>query len=281
MKNLEEGSTIKIVALIVLYKTNIFDSKSLKTLLNSYGNNIDVELVLWDNSPLPVTQALIDRAKKIFGEFKYISTPENKPLSQIYNKVIQDFDFDYIFLLDQDSIIPANYLSNTVHSAVQVPEVMLFLPLVKNGFTIVSPGSFYGFKGKHWKKERRGKMPVKNIVAITSGMLIAKKYFIKYLYKFDERLNLYAIDTKFMLDYACNEEHVFVTEQTFSHDSALWSNPSADELLPRFKNMRSAYAIMLSNHPFFSMLTKAHTIYLSFKYAVKYRDMRFLRFKSV
>ncbi len=266
----------RLLVVVVLYKSSFNESKTLSSVKKQNWKPDDFKLIIWDNSPVPQLLEAINDEKK-YLDFEYIAKPENEWLSKVYNQVVEKFSFDYIMLLDQDSIIPPDYFTELHNSIKENPAINLFLPIVKNNNKIVSPASFQFFKGKHWKTETTGLTKSKNIIAVTSGMVISGNYFNKHSYKFDERLNLYAIDTKFMLDYARNEELLFILSLVFQHNSALWSNPSKDDLLPRFRNLRKAWSIMLSDRPIAYLLTNVYSLYVSLKLSLKYRDIRFLK----
>lgn len=271
---------MKVVILIVLYKTPILESKSVLSFIGQKYSDMTSQLVIWDNSPNPANSSDLEKSRTHLGMFDYISTPENTWLSKVYNTIVATYEFDFILLLDQDSLFPEDYLQTLCKKSNEFPKIKLFLPLVKNDGRLVSPGSFQFFKGKHWRESVTGVMSSRKVVAITSGMFISSEFFENYQYKFDERLSLYAIDTKFMLDFQKFNEDLCVIEQIINHNSALWSPSSAQQMLPRFINLRKSYAIMLSDNPLACFLTQLHTAYLSIKYAIKYRDLRFITWKK-
>ncbi len=265
-----------VLVLVVLYKCEISESETIQTLLKQGNTHTsDFKLIIWDNSPVSASIAQ-QSAMKAKIDFEYISCQENMALSRVYNKVVDTYNFDYILLLDQDTGLPDGYF-NEIASHIQLyPKTRLFLPIVKNGDLIVSPGNFHYFKGKHWSAPRIGVIKSKNILAVTSGMLISQTYFEQHTTRFDERLSLYGIDSKFMLDYANHEGAIHVLPVTFKHNSALWSKPTADVLLPRFVNLKQAWTIILSDRPLASLLYSLYSKYLSIKLALRYSDKRFL-----
>jgi GT2 family glycosyltransferase len=264
-----------VLILIVTYKCPLHESKTINSILEQGRHDPNCRYVIWDNSPVAATPLELEKVREGLS-FEYISRPENVALSKVYNQVVSANKFEYILLLDQDTGIPKNYLREIGYHIANHPHVNLFLPIVKNNQLIVSPGNFNLFKGKHWKDTRKGLIPSKNILAVTSGMLISRRYIDSYSYQFDERLNLYGIDSKFMLDFAKNEKELFVLPLTLAHSSALWSNPTSSELLPRFKNLRKAWDIILSDRPLPKLLNAIYGKYLCIKLAVKYRDIRFM-----
>ncbi|MCX2453243.1 glycosyltransferase [Pedobacter sp. PLR] len=273
----EQFAKPKLLVLVVLYKKMISESPTIKTLLLQHRDLFEIELVIWDNSPAKCPEVQINELEKDFGQFQYRWTAENTWLSKLYNQVLSAHTYDYVLLLDQDTNIPPYYFDKLNEALFKFPKVALFLPLVLHQKKVVSPGSWVYFKGKHWKKIKTGIIPAKNVLAITSGMVISAKMFGVHKMKFDERLSLYGIDTGFMLNFSKFEKQLCVLPIKFAHDTVLWSNPSADVMLGRFRNLKSAWPKILSDRPVARVLVYFYSMAVSFKMALKYQDTRFLK----
>lgn len=267
----------KLIVLVVLYKKTISASPTISRLLLQNKDLFDLELVVWDNSPTPCPEAEVSQLSAVFDKFQYISTPENVWLSKIYNRVLHSNTYDYVLLLDQDSELPDYYFDKLSAAISAFPHISLFLPIVMNNKKLVSPGSFVYFKGKHWKRIKTGLISSKNVLAITSGMVISIKVILNHQMKFDERLNLYGIDTSFMLSFSKFEKQLYVLRVKFDHDTVLWSNPSADVMLSRFRNLKGTWPKILSDRPLALALAYFYSKAVSLKLALKYQDVRFLK----
>lgn len=266
----------KLVALVVLYKQTPEQSETVRCILHADRSAWDFQLVIWDNSPTQVSPAMIDQVREKIPNLIYICRPSNEWLSRVYNEVVSTVSFDYIMLLDQDTQLPQDYFNQVADTVIKYADQHLFLPQIFNSGKLVSPGSLVFFKGKHWDSPKTGLIKSANTLAITSGMLISDAYLKKYNIKFDERLNLYGIDTKFMLEYAKNEQSLVVLPVQLKHDTVLWSNPSADVMLFRFRNLRKSWSIVFDDRPLSLILSRLYGMTLSIKFALKYRDARFL-----
>jgi GT2 family glycosyltransferase len=275
--NRGESLKPKLIVLVVLYKKTISASPTISHLLLQNKILFDLELVVWDNSPEPCPEQEVAELSAAFDQFQYISTPENVWLSKLYNQVLRSNTYDYALLLDQDSEFPDYYFDKLNAAVLGFPQISLFLPIVINNRKVVSPGSFVYFKGKHWKKIQTGPIPSKNVLAITSGMVISVKVFLAHQMKFDERLNLYGIDTSFMLRFSKFEKQLYVLRIRFDHDTVLWSNPSADVMLSRFRNLKGTWPKILSDKPVALVLAYFYSKVVSLKLALKYQDLRFLK----
>ncbi|MBC8986060.1 glycosyltransferase [Pedobacter sp. N36a] len=273
----EQTSKPKLLVLVVLYKKTILESPTIKSLLSQHKDLFELELVIWDNSPERCPDDQIYELEQDFGKFQYRWSPENTWLSKLYNQVLSARTYDYALLLDQDTDIPPYYFDKLGDALFKFPKIALFLPLVLHEEKVVSPGSWVYFKGKHWKKIKTGILPAKNVLAITSGMVISAKVFFENQMKFDERLSLYGIDTGFMLNFSKFEKELYVLPIKFDHDTVLWSNPSADVMLIRFRNLKSTWPKILSDRPVARTLVYFYSMAVSFKLALKYQDLRFLK----
>lgn len=278
MKSIEKQSAKpKLLVLVVLYKKKISESPTISTLLLQHRDLFELELVIWDNSMDRCPEAEIHILEKNFDRFQYHWTPENTWLSKLYNQVLTGHTYDYALLLDQDTEIPPYYFDKLAAALLKFPKLNLFLPLVLHEKKVVSPGAWVYFKGKHWKKIKTGIIPSKNVLAITSGIVISAKVFFVHQMRFDERLSLYGIDTAFMLNFSKFEKQLCVLSIKFDHDTVLWSNPPADVMLGRFRNLKSTWPKILSDRPVARVLVYFYSMAVSFKLALKYQDARFLK----
>ena len=268
---------MRLHILVVLYKTSPGESRTLSSLARAgqEDDRLSGRLTVWDNSPVPYGPAALDSLD--FGQLEvvYRSCPENAPLSLVYNTVLTGMDLDCAVILDQDSDLPVDYFSHCRLSLSAQPGVALHLPIVKSHGLVVSPGRLMFFKGKHVKNPQSGLRKARGMLAITSGMVLSRRYL--QVPRFDERLNLYGIDTKFMINLADADEGVVVMPVVLDHDTALWSDISADAMLFRAKSLVASWRVVFESRPIASCLASIYARFFMAKLAVKYRDVRFLK----
>ena len=147
-------SAIKLLAVVVIYKMQPCDSSTLKTLLATAGNassdELDLRIVVWDNTPggqnvsnLPVGVL-------------YKQAPHNPGLAQAYNEaleVAEAEEYEWLLTLDQDSILPADFLARIAGLARElspVKTVGAIVPQVIAGGRTVSPFQFLLGAIPHW-----------------------------------------------------------------------------------------------------------------------------------
>ncbi len=261
-----------LLALVVLYEMKLKHSDTIIS-LQAQSKRLD-KLVIWDNSQ--VGQEISDlgfRDTKV----QYIHTPENVSLAKVYNTVVRENKFGGITLLDQDSILPSNFIEEMSDMMEANTEVDLFLPIVKNKGIIMSPGQFFLVKGSRWKNERMGLLKSKGVTAVTSGMTIRESYLKTDFEGFDERLTLYGIDTHFMIQFSKKRKDLFVANLQIQHDSALNSKEDPDKLLYRWRNLKASWKIIHEKSLLLLFLSQLYAIYKSIMYAIKLKDIRFIK----
>ena len=271
----------KFLILIVVYECKVKESLSYISLLKSSEYLSNSKLILWDNSPS--IQSIDTDNISSLQQAEYIHTPENMSLSKIYNRVIQENEeYDYMIILDQDSSFSSDYLEKLNSAIIKHPSINLFLPLIKSEQTIVSPGDYKIFKGSYWGKEKYGIIDTKNILAINSGMVINFNY-LKNIYKgYDERLRFYGTDTFFILEYAENNDFLFVIDYVFKHKSALLDrDENVDKQIIRLNDLFFAWRIIHEHKKFNLILINIYIPIRIFKLVIKYRNIKYFELLKI
>ena len=129
-------------------------------------------------------------------EHQYIyNESKNKPLSVIYNETIKKLRSDeYLIILDDDSVFGSDLFEKSSVAINENKDIDLFLPIICDNGTVVSPAVLKGFKGHYIKNIKTGRINCKNITAINSGMIIKAKYLKEGFEGYDERIKFYFTD---------------------------------------------------------------------------------------
>lgn len=235
---------MKSVILIVLYKETILSSRTVSSLINNCRTEIkDAILFLWDNSPVIMEQRYFEILDENKIKYEYSHTPENLPLSEIYNKVVNIYriqNYDLLFLFDQDSDITPLYFESIKNAYTQNPDINLFVPYIVVENKIVSPGDIGLYTGRYWSKKRTGRIEAKNRIAIASGMLIRFDCFVAQNLEFDENLLFYGIDTKFCIDYSRKNKWIYVIDYQLTHSLSIFENESNKLKINRLRSHGSS-----------------------------------------
>ncbi|MCT7466317.1 hypothetical protein N5T78_06985 [Aliarcobacter cryaerophilus] len=163
----------KINFCIVLYNKKIFESNTITSLDNYFRNNkVLGDIVVFNNGPEEVE--LYDADYFICNQVLV-----NASLSKIYNKFIDEYLSDYYVFLDDDTFLTDTFLNElkNIDSDIFLPQIScegeIHYPVIKN----------------------------QSMQTITSGLTLSSKIIqdLKSYHQkvFDERFDLYGIDTAF------------------------------------------------------------------------------------
>lgn len=147
-------SVARIFAVIVIYKLRPFESSTLQTLLNAARQTslvgLELGILVWDNTP----------GGQYPGEIppgvQYESRPENPGLACAYNQALEIANaegYDWLLTLDQDSVLPLNFLVRIAELARKfrsTPTVAAIVPQVKGDGRNLSPFYFAGGIVPRW-----------------------------------------------------------------------------------------------------------------------------------
>jgi GT2 family glycosyltransferase len=138
--DLKRDGTVKILAVVVLYKLapeNSPTMKSLSGLASCLPDNLELSILVWDNTPGGQTVALPGH--------RYIAAPDNPGLAQAYNtacEIAAAEGFDWLLTLDQDTVLPLHFLTRIRDIIASLPvtsSVAAIVPLVTDGDRTISP----------------------------------------------------------------------------------------------------------------------------------------------
>jgi len=181
---------MKICAVVVLYTCLIKDSKTLNSLLLNFEKEVSLfekfKLVIYDNGANDQNAS----AKMPFG-YIYFHNPKNEGLAVAYNfalKEASDEGYDWLLLLDQDSFLPTNFVSQLFLHLTKVSEnesITAIVPKMRYQNFIFSPSQIlFGGISRPIDRNFIG-IYTGNVFAIGSGSLV-KVSFMNQVYGFNE-----------------------------------------------------------------------------------------------
>ncbi|MBP4043186.1 hypothetical protein ACB288_07115 [Aeromonas taiwanensis] len=278
---------MKNIILVVLYNRRILESETYCSLLNIFIkkeiSEKKYEVLFWDNSPSHVNLDCIDVAtgnlRKLGLKAAYFNCPDNKPLSQVYNKVIKDSiaDKQYLFIFDQDTTFDCNYFKQFEKST-RDKEYNILLPVVRFRDKIVSPTKIFYIKGVYFHTSPKGEVAGCKISAINSGMALSLKFLAQHGFEYNEKLRNYCTDDDLMLFARSVEASVFVLDYELEHDLSFSTlNENSDSLRERYNEMVRAKKIIYSRNKIEKYVMcfyfSTHRLYM----ALKYFDVKYLK----
>lgn len=224
------------VILVVIYNQNVFESQTLKSLLKLKKIVSEKHLFVWDNSFNNLNENDLNLLKNHFFNFDYHHSPENTSLSIVYNKVIKNLIFNKIFIFDQDTTIESNYFSKMEDAAIANEDIGLFIPIVKYKDRILSPLSYKVLNFNRNYPINLGRNLSKNRTAFASGLCVKEWVFKKNNIWFDENLQFYGIDYKFVLDYGDSLKYIFIIDYELSHELSFTEKEDKTIKIKRFNS---------------------------------------------
>lgn len=275
-----QDSCFRLNIVVVLYRMTESQSSTLCTLKHISASShllSGSRLIIWNNSPEASSEGGDFSG---LGEVVRMHTPENRSLSSIYNYCAKKYEgVDGLCILDQDTTLNYTYFSELIDAIRIEQDVQCFLPLVRAGTTtqLVSPGSLNWIKGKYWTQPQEGRIASRNILAIASGMVVRASYLDSRDKPFDERLNLYGIDSKFMIDYAKDCPTVYVLKTCLNHGHSSHEKEPVETKLFRFLNWKYAWRVINSESIFKLLAYEFYAFYQSVRLAIRFRNIGFLR----
>lgn len=199
---------MRLAILVVLYNKKLEDSTTLKSLAKNVTQSFD--LFIFNNGPHFIEKN--DAARDLLNSFKTVSIDEdlnNRSLSAIYNSFIEDNEFDYYLLFDDDSYIEHDFF---IPYSQLSSDVDLQVPIIYSNYD----GAVYYPKIDEFVIESSGKYKFqKGFISIGSGLGLSKslkeKFKSENMEIFDTRFALYGVDFSLFrrMNILCNKEKSF------------------------------------------------------------------------
>ncbi|CAM8087689.1 glycosyl transferase [Klebsiella michiganensis] len=205
---MEESQDSMALFIVVLYNKAVVDSATIQSLANYKFEKS--KIIVFNNGPMGVVLTDEDKAKlnNTFCSHELVNCIENKPLSMLYNDIINNNrNFNKFVILDDDSIITDSF-SNIVNSS----NFDLELPRIQS---VIDDKTYYPINDKKIVL-CNGILNPKTVVSIASGMIINNRLvdiFRQYnLQLFDDSFALYGVDASFFrrLNYIALKEDIKV-----------------------------------------------------------------------
>ncbi|MGZ3921653.1 MAG: glycosyltransferase, partial [Bacteroidia bacterium] len=166
---------IGILALIVLYKTKLTESKSFLSLSASLANSdVCMDLLVYDNTPSCNEGGILEH----YDNWKiiYHADSENGGVSKAYNKgaqIAKEMNKKWLLLLDQDTSFPLDTMQKYMQAIDENAHEKLLAPiLMVNKGTIISPCYFKFMRGFSVKAVEPGLKSLKIFSVINCGLCI-------------------------------------------------------------------------------------------------------------
>lgn len=238
---------MRLKFLTVIYNKPLDANVAVNSAQTSAGMFENFDIIVWDNSDNDFIRESNQEYANI-SNVSYLTENRNCSLSYIYNKVINNNndDFDYIIISDDDTIYNENYFSEFL--AYLDMDYLVHIPQIYINGKLKSPAKMGVVVGKHLDAIVPGLHY--NLLAITSGVIINKKLLDIINPLFDENLNLYGIDTEFFIKLTKKQVPINVLDVKLEHDMSIYDDGiilSRQEKLNNFRYINNKKATIYVN----------------------------------
>ncbi len=171
-----QSQPLSVLAVIVIFNIDLQSSASFQSLCaaktTAESSNLRLKIVVCDNTPGRPHHAPLP------PDVQYIATGQNAGLAAAYNRAIEIAsaeDFRWLLTLDQDTILPQDFLTRMGEFAAQMqahPSVAAIVPLILGGGKVLSPNWFRFGAIPTWFSKGYGGIPAKATFAFNSGAML-------------------------------------------------------------------------------------------------------------
>ena len=240
---------MKISFLVVLYGKNPSDSTTINTLIDNSDILREAEVLAWNNGPkqIPLSEYrfMVDAGLNV----SVAETVSNIPLSWLYNKYIEQLNSDYYVILDHDSVLTAEYLTDVLASQHQG----LAVPAVSCNGRMHSPKAKLGGKGRSvfssgpFSKQDR-------VRAIGSGVVIsraiAQEMAARFGSVFDPAFAFYGVDTSlFVRMHTLGKADAITVIGGIEHSLSNFEQESSEVKCFRYREQSKDLGLRLRHYP--------------------------------
>ncbi len=263
----------EIFIIIVLYKSNLENSRTIST-LGAFLNK-KVNLFVYDNSP----EKQYQEEKFTYNNFdiQYFHDPTNSGLSKAYNDALvlaQDKNYAWLLLLDQDTYFTKEYVEAI--ELLQIDDdfknMAAIIPRVNslNGGQQISPGKILLGGICRPLKLKEGIVNSK-ISGINSGTILNVEY-LKLINGFNTNYTLDMLDHWYFKKIFSDGKDVFLLNAEIKQDLSVLEDFEKSVSVERYEQMLNAECLFAEEESFLSLFV--------FKVRLILRILKQRKFKS-
>lgn len=275
-----------LTVVVVLYNKKFNESATLVSLskqIITFDHAYKVKLVLYDNSPVSCSSIKDFSSFEAFSEIEINHSPENLPLSVIYNTVISHsskINTDFLWL-DDDTLLPTNYISEVTDKIKSFSDIDLFVPVVQVNNKNYSPYKSYLFFSRPINKLKLGINSSRFIGAINSGMVIRGDFFRKTKFRYPADIYFYGTDKVFMDEYSKYRCRFYILNSTLSHDVTVHpDNKDIGSYIAAMKKVDSFWKVYYKKNKLILIFYKVYFLFFVLKSSIRNRSCVFFKLLS-
>lgn len=270
-----------IFSVIVLYKTGLHDSVSFNSLLKAIKNAKGVlNILLYNNSPEIKLDITKYKNEKI--NISAINDDTNSGVSKAYNmanSIALTQKKKWLLLLDQDTELPTDFFSIFFLERTQVKEknYKLYIPVIKaTGNKIVSPATYFLYRGFMKRKIKAGHTNIKNLLIINSGVIIDTNLF-QQAGSFNGEITLDFSDVSFFRKLKKIDTQGYILNITCNHSFSGLEYSNYEKNLNRFRIYNDNAIAFSKEKGVIKTFVFAQVLLRAAHLSLKFKTLKFLR----
>lgn len=214
-----------ILLVIVIYKTNLFISKTFQTFINKCHNTF---LFVYDNSP--IAQSINN------PNIYYLHDKGNSGLSVAYNKAANyaiKKNFKWLLLLDQDTDFSGLSIKDYENAILNNPEIKIFAPHIKCGEKFMSPVKVWNKMMKLQNYVPTGIINLSKYTLINSGICVNVDAMIE-CGGYNDKVFLDYSDFEFLEKFKRKYTKAFIIDKDITQNLSVFSD-NKDTTINRYR----------------------------------------------
>lgn len=228
---------MQLTAVVVFYQTELYAAPTLQTLAKSMTPELkdflaQIHFVLYDNSAQPHTTAQLTW----LPDFEYQHDPRNLGIATAYNaglKVAQQNDSQFLWLLDQDTALTADFINELQQQVAKNLPVQAIVPQIKANGILMSPRDICSpFKVVPLTTGQQ-----QHALAINSAALV-RVDFLRQLGGFSQDFQLDFLDNWLFYQIAQRQGQVQVLSSVLQHQLSVMHTQQIK--MPRYQSIITA-----------------------------------------
>jgi GT2 family glycosyltransferase len=265
-----------ILVIIVLYKQQLAESSSYKSLLKNVTDT-KIDLFVYDNSPQEFEQDTIPFSTEKFN-IKYERNLSNAGVSLAYNKgaeYARSLEKKWLLLFDQDTDIPQNFLSVLIQNINLFSQEHIFVPRLFDNNIQLSPCKYYFARGFPYKKEQiSGLHSIEKKNLLNSCLCVRLDVFFQ-LEGYSEDVPLYYSDFVFTDKYRKHFKTFLLIDVSIQHKMAGIS-ANREQMIKTFELFCIGAKLAGKVQPKYKFYYFVNTLFRCFVLMFKYKKTVFL-----
>lgn len=270
-----------ILVVIVLYKSDLAHSDTVKTLGNSFELNSKIDLLVYDHSPNRQYES--NRFEYANFSVQYVHDSSNSGLSTAYNYAYQlaiQNKKSWLLLLDQDTFFTKKYLEEIIDLDIDrlVKKPVAILPRINSldNSQVISPSKM--FLGGICRPIRiESGIVDSKITGINSGTILSTAY-LNEINGFTTMYTLDMLDHWYFKKIFEDKECFYLLEATINQDLSVIENFEKNVSLVRYKQMLKSEVFFMKSERFFDRFVFKLRLFLRVRKQINFENKEYYKF---